>query len=87
MTADYRYVGEPALGGPRGGCLNTGEDGSDVAEYGSQEDLANLERALYPGVPGRHRGLSALVVDLAIVVKKAIRQSVLVVTKRLVRKD
>lgn len=39
-----------------------GEDRSDVAEHGSQEDLANLERVLFEENAETPRGLAAVVV-------------------------
>ncbi|KAI0820771.1 hypothetical protein BC628DRAFT_1422616 [Trametes gibbosa] len=60
------------------------EDRTDGAETGSQEDVANLERALHPGDLGRgtQRTLATLAVELALAVRKAVRNPLIVLKKQ-----
>ncbi|OJT11386.1 hypothetical protein TRAPUB_12081 [Trametes pubescens] len=50
------------------------EDRSDVAENGSREDLANLERVLFEDNAEKPRGLATVVVELALFVTRALRR-------------
>ncbi|EIW58596.1 uncharacterized protein TRAVEDRAFT_72113 [Trametes versicolor FP-101664 SS1] len=56
------------------GALGVAEARSDVAEHGSQEDLANLERVLFETKVEKPRGLATVVVELALYVTRALRR-------------